>query len=325
MNKEIDVVAIGEILIDFTPAGKSELGFPVFECNPGGAQPNVLTSVNRLGGKSAMIGKVGNDAFGKLLVSTLNQDGINTSNVCIDKDIPTTLAFVTLDDTGNRDFTFVRKPGADIMLEQHEVNENLIASAKVLQHGSLSCTDEPSKSATLRAINIAKKHGLIISYDPNLRLSLWKNTDVAKKTILELMESANIVKISNDEFEFLTGEKDYEKHSESFMKKYTIDLLFVTLGPKGAFFKTNNHSGTLLTYDVKVEDTTGSGDSFTGACLYKICQLKKPINEFTKTDLEDMVDFANASGSMAATKKGGIPSIPDTESILDCMKNIPKC
>ncbi len=325
MTSEIDVVALGELLIDFTPAGKSELGFPVFECNPGGAPCNVLTSITRLGGNSAFIGKVGSDDLGKLLINTLEKENINTKSLHIDKEIGTTLAFVTLDDKGNRSFSFFRNPGADLMLNENEIDEDLIKRAKIFHYGSLSCTAEPAKSASLKAIKIASNNKLIMSYDPNLRLSLWKNEAAARKTILELMQYADIVKLSDEEFEFLTGSKDFETNAKSFMNTYKISLLFVTLGPKGAFYQLNDHQGILKTYDVKVVDTTGSGDSFMGASLYKISTLNKDVHLITKEEIESIVDFANASGSMAATTKGGIPSIPNTEEILQCMKNIDKC
>ncbi len=323
MIKQFDVASLGEILIDFTPAGKSELGFPVFECNPGGAPCNVLTSVTRLGGATAFIGKVGSDDLGTLLRTTLEKENINTKCLYTDPEIGTTLAFVTLDKNGNRSFSFFRNPGADIMLEEDEIDEELIKSSKIFHYGSLSCTVDPSKGATLKALKIAKENNLIMSYDPNLRLSLWKNESDARTTILELMEHADILKISDEEFEFLTGEKDYKNHVHNFMKQHDISLIFVTLGPKGAFFATNNTQGLLKTYNVKVVDTTGSGDSFMGACLYKISKLEKKPSELSKSEIENIIDYANASGSMAATKKGGIPSIPTNEEIEFCRKNIP--
>ncbi len=324
MNKCIDVLGIGEILIDFTPAGKSDLGFPVFECNPGGGPPNVLVSVSRLGGKAAFVGKVGKDDLGSLLKTTLLQEGIDTSSLHTDNDIGTTLAFVTLDETGNRSFSFFRNPGADIMLTEGEIDEELIKKAKIVHHGSLSCTVEPTKSATLKTLSIAKENNLIVSYDPNLRLSLWKSEKEAKSTITDLLQYADIVKLSDEEFEFITGEKDFEKHAKSFMREHSISLLFVTLGPKGAFYCHGENQAVLPTYDVKVIDTTGSGDSFIGACLYKISQLSMPLRDISKTEIESIIDFANASGSMAATKKGGIPSIPTTDEVLHCIKSVSK-
>ncbi len=323
MNKTFDVIGLGEILIDFTPAGKSELGFPVFECNPGGAPPNVLTSINRLGGKSAFIGKVGQDDLGKLLIKTLENDNIDTTCLYTDTEVGTTLAFVTLDDTGNRSFSFFRNPGADLMLTSSEINEDIIKKSNIFHYGSLSCTAEPCKAATIKALEIAQKNNLIISYDPNLRLSLWKSESDAKKVILELMEYADIVKISEEEFEFLTGEKDFYTHAKAFKEKYNITLLFVTLGPKGAYYSLGDYSDTLETYDVKVVDTTGSGDSFMGACLFKLSTINKKLTDISNDEMKSIIDFANASGSMAATKKGGIPSIPTNDEVIYCQKNVP--
>lgn len=324
MKNDFDVIALGELLIDFTPTGKSEAGFPVFECNPGGAPPNVLTAVTRLGGTGAFIGKVGSDELGKLLIKTLQKENINTESLYTDKEIGTTLAFVTLDNAGNRSFSFFRNPGADIMLNENEIDGELIKRGKIFYYGSLSCTQNPSKGATLKAIDIAKKNGLIISFDPNLRLSLWKKDEEAKKTILNLMQYADIVKLSDDEFEFLTDKPDYEKHASEFMQKYSIKLMFVTLGAKGAFYALGENQGKLQTYDVKVVDTTGSGDSFMGACLYKICTFGKNIDDMTDAEIKEIVDFANASGSMASTKKGGIPSIPTLDNVMYCIKNTKK-
>lgn len=324
MKKTIDVVALGELLIDFTPAGKSELGFPVFECNPGGAPANVLIAISKQGGKTAFIGKVGNDNFGSLLKDTLQKEHVNIEHLHTDEHIGTTLAFVTLDETGNRSFSFFRNPGADIMLNENEIDETLLQNARIFHFGSLSCTNEPSRSATFKALHIAKQNNITISYDPNLRPALWKNETIAKDIISELMHFADIVKISEEEFFFLTGQTDCEIHAEHFMKKYSITLMFVTLGPKGAFYRLGNHQGLLQTYDVKVADTTGSGDSFMGACLARICDLNKNVSDITKDEIESIVDFANATGSMAATKKGGIPSIPTAQDVLHCIKNIKK-
>ncbi len=322
--KNFDVIAIGELLIDFSPAGQSELGFPMFECNPGGAPANMLTAVSRQGGTAAFIGKVGDDSFGVMLRETLNKENIDTTCLFTDSDAKTTLAFVTLDSTGNRSFSFFRNPGADIMLNESEINEEFIKQGKILHFGSISCTHEPSYSATIKAVELAVKNNLIISYDPNLRLPLWKSAEHAKSTILNMMKYADIVKISEEEFEFLTGESDYEKHSQKLIDDYGISLLFVTLGPKGAYFSLNNHCNKLATYDVAVVDTTGSGDSFTGAVLNGICKLEKPINDITVTEITNIVDLANASGSCAATKKGGIPSIPTFDEIIHCVENYKK-
>lgn len=321
--KTYDVVALGELLIDFTPSGVSTNGSALFECNPGGAPANVLTAVARQGGKAAFIGKVGKDSFGELLKTTLEQENIETKNLVFDEEVRTTLAFVTLDDTGNRSFSFFRNPGADIMLRMEEVDRALIENTRIFHFGSLSCTHEPARTATRFAIEKAKESGAVISYDPNLRLPLWQNEETARRTILEFMPYADIVKISEEEFLFLTGKEDYKTHVAEFAKQYGISLLLVTLGPKGAFYFADGKSNLLPTYDVKVVDTTGSGDSFMGAVLFQIAQQKKELNALTEGELNEIMDYANASGSAAAAVKGGIPSIPTKEQIIKCMSETP--
>lgn len=320
MNRKFDVVTLGEILIDFTPIGTSEKGFPIYESNPGGAPANVAVSVQRLGGKSAFIGKVGNDSFGELLQDTLETENVDTSLLFTDHTVPTTKAFVNIDKTGDRSFSFARKPGADIMLSKEEINEQIIIDSKIFHYGSLSCTDHPSKEATLHAIEIAKKNNILISYDPNLRIPLWENEEVAKTTILELLHYADIAKISDNEFEFLFGTNDYDTYSKKIMEKYNITLLCVTLGPKGSFYRFDDFSGHINTYEVKAIDTTASGDSFMGALLYCISDLDKKITDLSQIEIEEIIAFSNASGSAAATKRGGIPSIPTKEEVLNLQK-----
>ncbi|WP_099206051.1 PfkB family carbohydrate kinase [Scatolibacter rhodanostii] len=323
MDKKYDITALGELLIDFTPSGHADTGSALFACNPGGAPGNMLTAVSRQGGKAAFIGKVGHDSFGYLLKDTIAKESIDTSGLVFDDECRTTLAFVTLDDTGNRSFAFFRNPGADIMLQADEVDENLIRDSRIFHFGSLSCTHEPARSATRFALEKAKEFGVTISYDPNLRLPLWKDAETARETILEFMPYADIVKISEEEFEFLTGEKDYEKHSKAFAEQYGISLLLVTLGPAGAYYYSADKANHLFTYDAQVVDTTGSGDAFMGAVLGQICQLDTDIADLSALQLDAIVDFGNASGSLASTVKGGIPSIPTTAQIRDCQKNIP--
>lgn len=326
MRKKFDVVALGELLIDFTPAGVSPAGSPVFESNPGGAPANLLTAVTRQGGSAAFIGKVGNDFFGNQLKNTLIHEQIDVSGLSFDDHVHTTLAFVSLDETGNRSFTFFRNPGADIMLTKDEVNVKLIDEAGIFHFGSLSCTDEPSYSATKYALEYARSKGVTISYDPNLRPALWSSLDRAKQVITDFLAYANILKISDEEFTFLTGETDYAKHAPDFAQKYNITLLFVTLGKKGAYFYYGGKGEQVPTYDVAVVDTTGSGDSFGGAMLNQINRLCETLHcgicDFTHEQVLNMVQAANASGSYAATKKGGIPSIPTAEEIQHCMQNV---
>lgn len=323
MQKQYDVVGLGELLIDFAPGGTSGTGSPLFECNPGGAPPNVLAAVARQGGKAAFLGKVGEDSFGRMLEGVLKDCGIETRGLRIDQNVRTTLAFVTLDETGNRSFAFFRNPGADIMLETSEVDEALIRSTKIFHFGSLSLTHEPARSATLHAINTAKESGALISYDPNLRPPLWSSLDAAREQITTCLPYADLLKISDEEFAFLTGESDYMTHAPAFAAQYGIACLFVTLGPKGAFYCLRGQCGVLPTYDVKVVDTTGCGDAFMGAVLAKISRLEGGLDALDEEELRKIVDFANACGSLTARRKGGIPAIPTTGQVEEFMRTAP--
>lgn len=323
MEKRFDVVALGELLIDFAPGGTSASGRPLFECNPGGGPPNVLTAVARQGGSAAFIGKVGEDSFGHMLEQTLTDCGISSEGLCFDHEVRTTLAFVSLDETGNRSFSFFRNPGADFMLDQSQVNPELIQSARIFHHSSLSLTHEPARSATMFALKTAKAAGVPISYDPNLRLPLWPSAEAAREQIVTCLPYADILKISDEEFTFLTGESDFETHAPAFAERYGVTLLYVTLGPKGAYYCYKGHCGVLPTYDVKVVDTTGSGDAFIGAVLTKICAMGGDLQALTETQVREITDFANASGSLTARMKGAIPAIPTAEQVLDCMASVP--
>lgn len=323
-SKRFDIVALGELLIDFAPGGISPAGAALYECNPGGAPANVLTAAARQGGRTAFIGKVGEDTFGRLLESTLMDCGICTDGLLFDKNVRTTLAFVSLDKTGNRSFSFFRNPGADYMLAREDINPDLIKASRIFHFGSLSLTDEPARSATKFALDIAKENGLLISYDPNLRPPLWKSLDFAREQIVSCLGYADILKISDEEFTFLTGEKDYESNAAAFAERYGITCMFITLGPKGAFYCYKGICGSMPTYDVRVVDTTGSGDAFIGTALGQIAAL--PADGFYKMDeaeLREIVAYSNAGGAMTSRMKGAIPAIPTTEQILECIRTIP--
>ncbi|MCU6712612.1 carbohydrate kinase [Paenibacillus sp. J5C_2022] len=231
----MDVVALGELLIDFTPHGVSDQGQPLFERNPGGAPANVLAALAKLGRKTAFIGAVGNDDFGRYLAETLENSGINTSGMVYTDEARTTLAFVQLDRTGDRSFTFYRKPGADQLLKSEDVHAALVQEAKVFHFGSITLTDEPSRTATLKSAAIARRHGALISYDPNLRLSLWRDAEHARTAIMEGLQLADVVKLSEEELHFLTGTSELEKGSSLLMEQYGIALLFVTMGADGSY------------------------------------------------------------------------------------------
>ena len=257
----IDIVSLGELLVDFAPAGER-----TYQANAGGAPANVLAAAARLGKKAACITMVGQDGFGDMLVKDLAAAGVDTSAIRRTKDACTTLAFVSLDAQGDRSFTFVRRPGADMLLSVNDVDFSLIESAKIFGFGSVSMTDEPSRSATLEAAKFAKEHGVTTAYDPNLRPLLWKNLEEAKKVMSEGLRYADIIKISEEELEFLTGISDLESGSQKIME-YGPKLVFITLGPKGCFFRCKAGTGRLPAYDTKVVDTTGSGDAFLGGAL----------------------------------------------------------
>jgi len=315
-----DVVSLGELLIDFTPSGKTEAGNTLYEQNPGGAPANVTAAVSKLGGKSAFIGKVGSDAFGRFLKETLIKNGIDTAGlrIAVD-DAATTLAFVHLDDKGDRSFSFYRSPGADTTLETEELDFKLIDSAKIFHFGSLSLTADPARSATLVAVKYAKQKGSMISYDPNLRLALWPDAETAKAGILAGLQYADILKISEEELAFITGTTDYERGSKILCDK-GIRLVVITLGPEGCFYRYKHGVGHITTYDTKVVDTTGSGDAFTGAMLYNLAKRKKSPEDIHNRDMIAILTYANAAGALCASKRGAIPAMPGKQEIQECMR-----
>lgn len=313
----IDIVALGEILIDFTPSGVNEQGIALFARNPGGAPANVLAMNNRLGGTSAFIGKVGADGFGRYLRQTLTGCGIDDSGLVEDTSIPTTLAFVQLNEQGDRSFSFYRKPGADLMLTASEIRRDLIDRCKIFHFGSVSLTGEPCRSACLSAAAYAKRQGKRISFDPNYRLLLWDSEAEAREQITRGIALADILKVSEEEMLLITGTADLEKGS-AMLLEMGPSLVLVTMGEKGAFFRNRTHAQLISTYPVKAVDTTGAGDAFVGAMLW--CLKDLPVEEISHSDLSRMLDFANAAGSLTTTKGGAIPALPSMEEIRICQK-----
>ena len=311
-----DVVALGECLIDFTPQGKSDRGNDIFEKNPGGAPANVLAFLSKLDKKTGFIGKVGKDQFGLFLKDVLIKNGIDTHSLKEDENVNTTLAFVHLHEDGDRDFSFYRKPGADINLKIEDVDFSMIDNTKIFHFGSLSLTDNPARETTFMVLDYAKEKGITISYDPNLRIPLWSSLDFAKEMIIKGLEYANIVKISEEELEFITGKEEIEEGSKIILDTYSnIELLLVTLGSKGSYFNSRNYEGYVDTIDVKVIDTTGAGDSFFGGVLYCLLEKAKKISELTKEELEEILLFANAGASIVTSRYGAISSMPIKEEI----------
>lgn len=319
-----DVVAIGELLIDFAPGGISSEGNALFERNSGGAPGNVLAILAKLGKKTALISKVGEDQFGEFLISVIRDLSIETKGILTTKAANTTLAFVHLDSKGDRSFSFYRKPGADMLLNEKEVDPGLTDHTEIFHFGTVSMTCEPSRGATLYAVKAARKSGALISFDPNLRPPLWDRLGEAKRSIETGLEYTDILKVSKEELEFITGCGDLNEGSRFISEKYDIRLILVTLGADGCFYRLGNETGVLNTYDVKTVDTTGAGDAFLGAFLYQVLEKKKGLSDLSKSDMEQMIDFANAAGSLATIKKGAIPAMPSAREIMECMENVKK-
>ena len=313
--KTYDVTALGELLIDFAPYSVNEAGYPVLSANPGGAPGNFLAALSKYGCRTAMIGKVGGDLFGRLLIRTLQNAGIETKGIVTDENRFTTLAFVSLDKSGNRDFSFARKPGADTCLTPDEIDESLIADARVFHFGTLSLTDEPAASATRRAVELAKRHGLLISLDPNLRKPLWKSEADAKAAIEWSLKQADIVKISDEEIEFLWGLTP-EEGGRKLLNEYGVSLAYITLGPKGCYALTASHRVSVASPSgIHVVDTTGAGDIFGGSAMSRFLACKKAPSDLSEEDLIRIVRFACTAASLSTQRHGGISSVPEPEEI----------
>ncbi|MBR2131624.1 MAG: carbohydrate kinase [Oscillospiraceae bacterium] len=321
----MDVVALGELLIDFTCLDADQDGYPTLRAYPGGAPANFLSVLSRFGAKTAMLGKVGEDTFGRALLTTLKKNGIETSGMIVDSSVFTTLAFVTLDETGDRDFSFSRKPGADTRLTCQELNLSLIDAAKVFHFGSLPMTDEPARSATKYAVEYAKKQGKWITYDPNLRKPLWNDLETAREQILWGLSKADVVKISDEEVGFLFG-SDPQNGAEEILRRFDVKLVFVTCGAGGCYYKHASASGYVPALsDIQVVDTTGAGDIFGGSVIWKLLQFGKPLEALTDIQLRDAVSFACTAAGLSVTKPGGISSVPDYRDVLEQQSVLSEC
>ena len=309
-----DVVALGELLIDFIQNGSSSNGNPLFEANPGGAPCNVLAMLNRLGYKTAFIGKVGEDYFGRMLGETIRKIGISDEGLVYDSNVNTTLALVHTLADGDRDFSFYRKPGADIMLEEKEVCKKLIEECRIFHFGSLSLTDEPAASATKAAVACAKKAGKLISFDPNLREPLWNDMDQAKEAIWYGIRESDILKIADNEIRWLTGTEDYDQGVQMIKERSGIKLINVTLGREGSLsFYRDKKIFCRPFLNENTVDTTGAGDTFCANVLGYI--LEHGLDDLTEADLENMLLLANAAASIVTTRKGALLSMPDRKEI----------
>lgn len=313
-----DVVALGELLIDFTESGKSEQGNSLLEVNPGGAPCNVLAMLKRLGKRVAFIGKVGQDMFGTLLKNTLDEVGIASENLVMDKEVRTTLAFVHTLQEGDREFSFYRNPGADMMLREEEVNLDIIKSAKIFHFGTLSMTHKGVREATKKAIDCAKEGGALISFDPNLREPLWDSLELAKEQMEYGFQKCDILKISDNEIQFVTGEEDYEKGILILQQKYQIPLILLTMGKEGSRAYYREMCVEKEGFSVNAIETTGAGDTFCGCALGYL--LEHDFKHLSREELEEMLTFANAGAALITLKKGAIRSMPTKQEIQELIK-----
>lgn len=322
--KKFDVVALGELLIDFTENGASPQGNPVMEANPGGAPCNVLAMLNKLGKKTAFIGKVGNDIFGRQLAETVRQSGTDISNLVFDDTVHTTLAFVHTFADGEREFSFYRNPGADMMLTKDEVMTDIVKEAKIFHFGTLSSTHEGVREATRYAVETAKNNGSLISFDPNLREPLWNSPEDAKKEIEYGFSKCDILKISDNELEFMTGTDDYSEGVEIIRSEYSnIRIIFVTLGKNGSRIYYKNMMAEQPTFsEIKPIEKTGAGDTFEGCALNFL--LEHDIDSLTEDNLSSLLLFANAGASLITTRKGALKVMPEKseiEALIDTYKS----
>ena len=312
----IDVVALGELLIDFATQSVDGEGYPTMAAHPGGAPANFLAALTKFGANTALVGKVGSDTFGKLLLGTLQKAGIDTRGMVVTDDVFTTLAFVTFDEHGDREFAFSRKPGADTCLRFEEIDLSIIDEAKVFHFGTLSLTDEPARSATYQAVAYAKSKGKLITYDPNLRKPLWKDLEEAKKQLIWGLGQADVVKISDEEVEFLFG-LGVEEGAKYILDNFGVKLVFVTCGADGCLFKNAVAQGHVPSLSgIKVIDTTGAGDIFGGSAVSQILKAGKAPETLTEEELRKIVRFACTSAGLSTTKPGGISSVPEYEEVI---------
>lgn len=329
MNKKYEVTAIGELLIDFIENGSSEQGNPILEANPGGAPCNVLAMLQRLGHSTAFLGKVGEDIFGRRLLKTLEEIGIDTTGLIMDVQSRTTLAFVEKKADGDRDFSFYRNPGADMMLTEEEIPEEVVRNTGILHFGTISMTHEPVRSATKKAVALARESGALLSFDPNLREPLWDSPDSAREQMAYGMSVCDILKISDNELQWFTGQEDYAAGIGRLRQEYRIPLILLTMGKDGsrAYYCPYAEQGKEDTLIVEVPallqektiETTGAGDTFGGCCLHYLLQYG--ITGLTEERLREMLRFANAAASVITTRKGALRVMPEPEEIYALLQS----
>ena len=317
----MDVVALGELLIDFATIGTDADGYPTMAAHPGGAPANFLAALTKYGCKTALLGKVGTDTFGDLLLNTLQNAGIETKGMIRTDEVFTTLAFVTFDEGGDRKFAFARKPGADTQISFEELDLSLIDEAKVFHFGTLSLTHEPARTATYKAVAYAKERGKLITYDPNLRKPLWSSMEEAKTQLIWGLSQADVVKISDEEVEFLFG-LGVEDGAKYILDTYGVKLVFVTCGADGCFFKNAVAEGRVPSLkNISVIDTTGAGDIFGGSAIYMLLGSGTKPEDLNAIQLEDIGKMASTAASLSTEKFGGIPSVPEKKLVEEYLFN----
>ena len=318
MAKKYDVIALGELLIDFTMNGQSEQGNNMFEACPGGAPCNVLALLNKMGKKTAFIGKVGKDQFGALLRDTITEAGIDASNLMVDENVNTTLAFVHTFPDGDREFSFYRNPGADMMLTADEVDPEVVKDTKVFHFGTLSMTHEGVREATKKAVETAKANGCLVSFDPNLRPPLWSSLDLAKEQMEYGFGKCDILKISDNEIQFVSGKEDYDEGIAYLQETYNIPLILLTMGKDGSRAYYKDIRVERPGFSVKAIETTGAGDTFCGSSLNYL--VDHDFENLTEEQLGEMLTFANAAAALVTTKKGAIKAMPVKEEVLELIQ-----
>lgn len=318
MAKKYDVIALGELLIDFTMNGQSEQGNNMFEACPGGAPCNVLALLNKMGKKTAFIGKVGKDQFGALLRDTITEAGIDASNLMVDENVNTTLAFVHTFPDGDREFSFYRNPGADMMLTADEVNPEVVKDTKIFHFGTLSMTHEGVREATKKAVETAKANGCLVSFDPNLRPPLWSSLDLAKEQMEYGFGKCDILKISDNEIQFVSGKEDYDEGIAYLQETYNIPLILLTMGKDGSRAYYKGMRVERPGFSVKAIETTGAGDTFCGSSLNYL--VDHDFENLTEEQLGEMLTFANAAAALVTTKKGAIKAMPVKEEVLELIQ-----
>lgn len=307
------IISLGEALIDFIPLDENNT---TYQKSPGGAPANVAVGLSRLGVKSTFVGKVGEDVLGRFLIDTLKDYGVRTNQMLMTPDVRTGVVFVTNGEDGERSFDFYIDPSADRFLQADDIEEEDFVSHKILHFGSVSMISSPAKEATHHAVKTAKENGLLVSYDPNLRLGLWDSEENARETIKSMISAADVLKISEEELEFITGEKEIEAGVEK-LKSYDIPFLIITMGSEGSYVFVGDTHQHVKAMKVRAVDTTGAGDAFVSAILYSLHEYSGDIESLTLEEAVRMARFAAVSGALAASTKGAMTALPSLEEVND--------